>query len=77
MDTLNALVTILGNGFFPIAVCGVMFWYINKKDAAHKAEIDELRTAVDQNTKAIELGARAIDQNNELIKEFIKLKGDN
>ena len=53
MDTLNAITTLLGNGFFPILICGVLLWYIYKKDAQtretmkemnanHKEEIGEL-----------------------------------
>lgn len=65
MDALNAVVTVLGNGFFPIAVCGCMFWYVYKKDiqtreamkeinANHKEEIAELRKSIDNNTLVVQ-----------------------
>lgn len=54
MDTLQALITILGNGFFPIAVAGCLFWYVYKKDAAHKEEINELRKSIDGNTLVLQ-----------------------
>lgn len=54
METMNAIATLLGNGFFPIMVCAVLFWYIYKKDQAHKEEINELRKSIDKNTEVIQ-----------------------
>lgn len=65
MDTLNAITTLLGNGFFPILICGVLLWYIYKKDtqtreamkemnANHKEEITELRKSIDNNTVVVQ-----------------------
>ena len=65
MDTLNAITTLLGNGFFPILICGVLLWYIYRKDTQtretlkemntnHKEEITELRKSVDNNTAVIQ-----------------------
>ncbi len=65
MDTLNAITTLLGNGFFPILICGVLLWYIYKKDsqtreamkemnANHKEEITELRKSIDNNTIVVQ-----------------------
>lgn len=65
MDTLNAITTLLGNGFFPILICGVLLWYIYKKDtqtretmkemnANHKEEIAELRKSIDNNTIVVQ-----------------------
>ena len=53
MDTLQTIVTILGNGFFPIGVCGFLFWYVWNKDKQHKDEIGELRKSIDSNTKVL------------------------
>ena len=65
MDTLNAITTLLGNGFFPILICGVLLWYIYKKEAQtreamkemnanHKEEISELRKSIDNNTIVVQ-----------------------
>ena len=65
MDTLNAITTLLGNGFFPILICGVLLWYIYKKElqtretikemnASHKEEIAELRKSIDNNTMVVQ-----------------------
>ena len=62
MDILKALVDVLGNGFFPIVVCGVLFWYVWKKDAQHKAEMDEIRKSVDNNTNVLEKLVSAVDK---------------
>ena len=35
---------------FPIAVCLICFWYINKREEQNKAEIDKLSEAVNNNT---------------------------
>ena len=62
MDTLNTLVTVLGNGFFPIIVCAILFWYVYKKDTQHKQEMDEIRKSVDNNTNVLEKLVTAVDK---------------
>lgn len=37
------IVTLLGNGFFPIVMCGLLFWYMTQQNSAHKAEVDGLK----------------------------------
>lgn len=54
MDGLNAVVQVLGNGFFPIVVCGLLFWYVYRKDTQHKEEINELRKSIDNNTLVVQ-----------------------
>lgn len=64
MESLNGIVTLLGNGFFPIIVCGFLFWYVWNKDKQHKEEISELRKSIDKLTKCI-------DSNTEMIRRVI------
>lgn len=71
MEEINAIVQVLGNGFFPIAVCGVLFWYVNKKDKLHKEEIEEVKKSIDGNTKAI---SKLVTSVEELIKKEIEKK---
>lgn len=60
MDT-NALIQIISNLGFPIAMCGALFWYINKQTELHKEEMHELRKeemhelkqSIDNNTLVI------------------------
>ena len=36
--------------WFPIAVCLICFWYINKREEQHKDEVTELSKAINNNT---------------------------
>lgn len=65
MDTLQAVVTILGNGFFPIIVCGFLFWYVYNKDKQHKEEISELRKSIDNNTSILQKFVDRMEVKNE------------
>ena len=47
MDNIVQIVAQLG---FPIAMCLLMFWYVTKKDEAHKEEITKMSEAVNNNT---------------------------
>lgn len=49
MDANTIMQLISGVGF-PVAVCLICFWYINKQSEEHKAEIDELTKALNNNT---------------------------
>lgn len=44
----------IGNYGFPIVCCGVMFWYMIKKDAQHKEESENMRKAIENNTLVIQ-----------------------
>lgn len=44
------ITTIITNVGFPIAVCLICFWYINKMQEQHKAETDKLAEALNNNT---------------------------
>lgn len=45
--TVTQFVSTLG---FPIAVCLICFWYINKREEQHKDEVTELAKAINNNT---------------------------
>ena len=47
MTTITQFVSTLG---FPIAVCLVCFWYINKREGQHKEELTKLSEAITNNT---------------------------
>lgn len=47
MDTIMQVVNSVA---FPIAVCCICFWYIAKLNDNHKAEIDKLSEALQNNT---------------------------
>ena len=49
MDVSN-IIQIITNLGFPIAVCLICFWYINKKDEKHGEEVGEMANALNNNT---------------------------
>ena len=55
-NTIISLVSGLG---FPIVACFGCAWYINKQSDSHKAEIDKITTALNNNTLAL---TRLIDK---------------
>lgn len=46
----NALVQIISNLGFPIAMSIALFWYMTKQDERHKEETDKLKQSIDNNT---------------------------
>lgn len=49
-NTIIQLVSSLG---FPIVMCGALFWRMVKSDEQHKAEMDKLSEALNNNTIAL------------------------
>lgn len=47
---VNEVMNIITTVGFPIAVCLICFWYINKMQEQHKAETDKLAEALNNNT---------------------------
>lgn len=47
---VQAVTSIISTVGFPIAVCLICFWYINKVQEQHKAEMDKLAEALNNNT---------------------------
>lgn len=50
---VNGISTIISTVGFPIAMCIYMIYVIQKMNESHKAEIDELRTTIENNTVAV------------------------
>lgn len=46
----NAIIQIISGVGFPVAVCLICFWYINKQEEAHKEEVSKLTDALNNNT---------------------------
>lgn len=45
--TITQFISTLG---FPIGVCLICFWYINKREEQHKEEVTKLSEAINNNT---------------------------
>lgn len=59
---INAITQLISNIGFPVAVCLICFWYINKQSEEHKAEIDELTNALNNNTLVMQRLADSLKQ---------------
>lgn len=49
----NTIIQLVGSLGFPIVMCGALFWRMVKSDEQHKAEMDKLSEALNNNTTAI------------------------
>lgn len=49
----DAIMQAIGTLGFPIVMCGVMFWYLQKEQEAHKAEMQLMTEALDRNTNVL------------------------
>lgn len=49
----NAIIQSISTVGFPIAMCIILMWYINKTNEEHKAEIDKISDALENNTLAL------------------------
>lgn len=52
----------IGTLGFPISVCLVCFWYINKREEQHKDEIKKLSDALNNNTIVMQKLVDRIDR---------------
>ena len=59
---VNAITQFISGVGFPVAVCLVCFWYINKQSEEHKAEIGELTKALNNNTLVMQRLADRLSQ---------------
>lgn len=50
MQVVTQLISSVG---FPIAVCLICFWYINKQEERHKEETAKLSEAINNNTNVM------------------------
>ena len=50
---VNAIIQLVGSLGFPIVMCGALFWRMVKYDEKHKAEMDKLSEALNNNTIAL------------------------
>lgn len=51
--TFDQVTALIGQYAFPIVCCVALFWRMIKSDEDHKAEIDKLSEALNNNTLAI------------------------
>lgn len=49
----NTIIQLVGSLGFPIVMCCALFWRMVKSDEQHKAEMDKLSEALNNNTIAL------------------------
>lgn len=50
---MNAVISLISNVGFPIAVCVALFYFMMKQEERHKEETDKLSSTVEANTKVL------------------------
>lgn len=84
---MDAIVSIISSVGFPIAMCLVLLWYINKKDEQYVDQLTEMESELDsvkmETTKAlVEVNTslmnntRVIERNTEVLDNISKKLGD-
>ena len=84
---MDAVVSIISSVGFPIAMCLVLLWYINKKDEQYVEQLTEMENELDsvkmETTKAlVEVNTslmnntRVIERNTEVLDNISKKLGD-
>ncbi len=84
---MDAIVSIISSVGFPIAMCLVLLWYINKKDEQYVEQLTALEDELDEvkmdTTKAlVEVSTslmnntRVIERNTEVLDSISKKLGD-
>jgi len=86
-ENMDAIVSIISSVGFPIAMCLVLLWYINKKDEQYVEQLTEMENELDsvkmETTKAlVEVNTslmnntRVIERNTEVLDNISKKLGD-
>lgn len=84
---MDAIVSIISSVGFPITMCLVLLWYINKKDEQYVEQLTEMENELDsvkmETTKAlVEVNTslmnntRVIERNTEVLDNISKKLGD-
>lgn len=54
MDQINVIIQAVSTVGFPIVMCGIMFWFLNKEQENHKAEMVSLKDVIAENNQVLE-----------------------
>ena len=54
MEDINVIIQAISTVGFPIVMCGIMFWFLNKEQENHKAEMLDLKDVISENNKVLE-----------------------
>lgn len=62
----NTVTQFIGTLGFPIAVCLICFWYINKREEQHKEEVTQLAAAINNNTLVMQKLVNKLGDSDEI-----------
>lgn len=53
MDDINVIIQAISTVGFPIVMCAIMFWFLNKEQENHKAEMLSLKEVISENNAVL------------------------
>lgn len=53
MEIINSIIQIVQSLGFPIAMCLLIFWRMNKESDSHREEVNSLKDTLSENTKVL------------------------
>ena len=53
MDSLDIIIQAVSTVGFPIAMCVLMFWFLNKEQQTHKDEMNEMKDVIARNNEVL------------------------
>lgn len=53
MEDVNVLMQAVSTVGFPIVMCAIMFWFLNKEQENHKAEMLSLKEVIAENNSVL------------------------
>lgn len=53
MENIDILIQAVSTVGFPIAMCGIMFWFLYKEQESHKAEMLSLKEVISENNQVL------------------------
>ena len=53
MENVNVLIQAISTVGFPIVMCAIMFWFLNKEQENHKAEMLSLKEVIAENNSVL------------------------
>lgn len=51
---VTQVISVLSNTGFPVIMCCILIWYIDKRDKEYQSAIDKLSSAIDHMTKSLQ-----------------------
>ena len=53
MENIDIIVSVISTVGFPIAMCVIMFWFLNREQQTHKEEMNDLKDVIAKNNEVL------------------------